>query len=131
MAERTFEQMERQIQRRYYKDMAALARVRRLTACEAVTQSDESLKAVGLVIAVRHLLSKIHGEFTTKLIAERLKAAQPDLPVKRASVSATLKRLADDSEIEVVEVGSGRRASRYQVKEAQKEKGLVAARPNS
>jgi len=67
--------------------------------------------AQGVVAAI----SQTTGDFNVRDLEESLRIMYPNLVVKRASLSNTLKRL-EGKEIEVVERGAGKRPSKYRRK---------------
>jgi hypothetical protein len=67
--------------------------------------------------AVRHAYKLLSGEFTHRDVYNQIVASDPifaaKIKCKMPSLSGTLKRLADDKELVLVEAGSGKRASKY------------------
>lgn len=72
-------------------------------------------KKGALLNVIRNVLPEIQGEFTQHTVIEKLREKNPGVAVKRASLSSTLRRLADDKEIELLELGAGKRPTRYKV----------------
>jgi hypothetical protein len=67
--------------------------------------------------AVQNALLKLTGEFGVREVEKQIKIDDPTSNFKRASISSTLKRMADDEE-EIVRTGEGKgkRASKYRRK---------------
>ncbi|SRR5258706_14559981 len=76
---------------------------------------DSSIGKGSLQQAMRYAVDLLAGEFTARDVESQMRANDPAFAanVKRASLSAALKRLADDKKIVLVEVGAGKRPSKY------------------
>jgi len=73
-------------------------------------------KRGSLLTAARQAIAEKHGTFNLRDIENLIKRHDPDLAIRRPSLSSTLLKLVDDGELEVVEKGIGRRASTYRSK---------------
>ncbi len=122
MQEREYRRLRRRIEAEYQEKIKALDMVYQMsngTASKGLEASRTSnAKKGALLNVVRKVLPDIHGEFTQRTVIEKLREKNPDVAVKRASLSSTLRRLADDKEIELLELGAGKRPSRYKVIDA-------------
>jgi hypothetical protein len=66
--------------------------------------------------AIRYAIDLLSGEFTVRDIEDKMRASDPAFgaKIKRASLSAALKRIADDDKkIQLTEAGRGKRPSKY------------------
>jgi len=122
MNQREYERLKREIQAEYQKKLEALemiwqmAQNRNHSTASATTRSTSELARGFLLSAVKNALQHISGDFSQHIVVQKIAELHPNLsPVKRASVSSALKRLAGGKEIELVEAGSGKRPSVYRV----------------
>jgi hypothetical protein len=112
MRDAEYHRLKKRIQQEYDEKIKALDMVFRISgggspAREANTRSSKG--AVGQ--AVRAAIQKMSGNFVVRDIENQLKSDDPTSKIKRASISSTLKRLADDDEIKLVEEGKGNKGS--------------------
>ena len=118
MHEREYKKLKREIQAEYDEKIKALEMVWRMSGGASQSASKNSGTAIGkgsLLQAVRYALPKISGEFTLREVIKQIQADNPVFAetLKRASLSSTLKRLANDKEIVLVMEGKGKRASKF------------------
>jgi len=66
-----------------------------------------------LTSGVQEIVKMLDSDFSVENVAEKLKISKPNLSIKRPSISTVLKRLVDEGQIQIVEVGKGRRATIY------------------
>jgi len=121
MKEKEYIRLRREIEADYHKKLDALDLIWKMSNKAAAPSAQFTLRPgsiVGrgsLLSAVRNILTHVQGDFTAKRIAGMVREGNPELHVKTASVSSVLKRLAGNLEIDVIEVGKGKRASTYRV----------------
>lgn len=116
MKEREYRKLRSEIEAEYHKKIEALDLVFKMSS-NGVAGNGTSGQVFGkgtLLKAVRQALEGLRVDFTLKDVEERIRANNPSFAatIKRASLSSTLKRLVGQ-EIEVVELGKGKRASTY------------------
>lgn len=122
MKDSEYRRLKRQIEAEYHQKLDALEMVwqmsntARRNGIEAVSVTPS--KKGALLGLIRGVLPEIRGEFTQRTVAEKLREKPPGTEIKRASLSSTLRRLADDGDIELLELGKGKRPSRYRVKQS-------------
>jgi hypothetical protein len=66
-----------------------------------------------LIKAVRTAIDELEGKFTFRQVHEAILNRNRSLVVKRTTLKATMKRLADAGELVIVTQGIGRRATVY------------------
>lgn len=119
MNDREYQRLKRQIEAEYHQKLDALEMVFRMSTNarrNGVEARISGPRRGVLLSVVRGVLPDIRGEFTQHSVIEKLHENNPEIEIKRASMSATLRKLADDGEIELLQLGSGKRPSRYRVK---------------
>lgn len=120
MNDREYRRLKHQIEAEYQQKIHALEMVwtmaNRARRNETGVRSDRPRKGA-LLALVRNVLPQMRGEFTQHTVLEKLRENNQTMDIKRASMSATLRKLSDDGEIELLELGSGKRPSRYRVKQ--------------
>jgi len=117
MKEREYHKLRNEVEAEYRKKIEALDLVFKMSS-NGVGGNGTTGQVFGkgtLLKAVRQALEGLRADFVLKDIVERIRVNNPSFAatLKRASLSSTLKRLADSHEIEVVELGRGKRASKY------------------
>ena len=115
MNDREYARLKKQIEEEYRANLDALERIWKMSKKQGLSAMANS-KRGSLLIAARQAIAEKHGTFNLRDIEESIKRHNPDLPVRRASLSSTLLRLLEDGDLEVVEKGIGRKASIYRYK---------------
>jgi hypothetical protein len=117
MHEREYKRLRATIEADYRKKIDALDLIYNMAGGSAIPSSNGNRSQVkgALAQGVVAAISQTTGDFNVRDLEESLRIMYPTLPVKRASLSNTLKRL-EGKEIEVVERGSGKRASVFRRK---------------
>lgn len=114
--EREYRRLRQQIEDDYRRKIDALEIVWKMSAdtTNGVSRSDGPIKRGTIDTLVRSVISRMTGTFSPRDVMDEIHRT-PDVPVgiSRSSVSSALKRLADEDLLYVVEVGKGKRASRY------------------
>jgi hypothetical protein len=116
--EREYRRLRQQIEDDYRRKIDALEVVWKLSANTSNGNSAEvPVKRGTIDNLVRNVLGSMTGQFSPRDVMEEMQKI-PDFPggINRSSVSSALKRLADDGVLSVVQIGKGKRASRYQRK---------------
>lgn len=118
MKEKEYRKLKTQIEAEYHRKIEALETVWQMSGEDATKAGNQPEKRFGkgsLLKAVRRALEQVKGEFTLRDIQEKIGLADSAFAatVKPASLSSTLKRLETDHELEIVERGRGKRASKY------------------
>ncbi|MGA2482038.1 MAG: hypothetical protein ABSF92_02845 [Candidatus Acidiferrales bacterium] len=119
MNDREYRRLRAEAEAEYKRKLEAIETVWKMSGASTSNgtgASGSSMSRGALLDAVRAAVKLIPGgDFTIKEVAEQIEHSNSALAsrVKKASISGTLKRLADDKEIVVVALGSGKRASRY------------------
>jgi hypothetical protein len=113
MHEREYRRLRATIEADYRKKLDALELIYGMAGKNGAS-SPALVKGV-LAQAVVTAIQQAKGDFSVRDIEDTLKVIYPNLVSKRASLSNTLKRL-EGREIELVEKGSGKRASKYRRK---------------
>jgi hypothetical protein len=118
MREPEYKRIKKKIETEYHEKLRALDMVFRMSNASLVKNGgQDARKSKGAVPqAVRNALHKITGEFTASDIESQIKTDDPTSIFKRASISSTLKRLAEDEEIICTTEGKGKRPSKYRRK---------------
>ena len=111
MHEREYKRLRATIEAEYRKKLDALDLIYSMAGRNGTSANAQPAKGE-LARAVIDAILQTRGDFTVRDIEGTLKVTNPNLQAKRASLSNTLKRLVGN-EIELVEQGSGKRASRY------------------
>ena len=120
MNQKEYERLKRKIEEESQKKLNAIEMVWEMSGSPAAKQTKrletpQRAKRGFLSKAVKEVLSILPDEFVPwdveKLIFDKFPELQGT--VKSASLSSTLKRMADDGEIKIVELGAGKRATRY------------------
>lgn len=117
MREPEYRRLRRKIEAEYHEKLNALDMVFRMSG-GAPAKDNQGRKSKGAVSqAVRNALPKLTGEFGVREVEKQIKTDDPQSTIKRASISSTLKRMAEDGET-IVRTGEGRgkRASKYRRK---------------
>jgi hypothetical protein len=120
MREPEYRRLRRKIEAEYQEKLKALDLVFRMSGGASAKNGDQNArKSKGAVSqAVRNALSRIGGEFDVRDVEKQIKINDPTSNFKRASISSTLKRMAEDGdEIICTEKGKGKRVSKYRGKE--------------
>lgn len=118
MKEKEYRNLKTQIEAEYHRKVEALETIWQMAGGDANklgSQPDKRFGKGSLLKAVRHALEQVKGEFTLRDVQEKIAFADSTFAatVKSASLSSTLKRLEKDRELEIVERGKGKRASKY------------------
>jgi hypothetical protein len=114
MHEREYKRLRATIEADYRKKLEALDLIYGMAARNGAPSASAPVRGE-LAQVVASAIQQVKGDFNVRDIEQTLKVAEPGLVVKRASLSNTLKRFVG-SEIELVEKGTGKRASRYRRK---------------
>ncbi len=118
MHEREYKRIRRKIEAEYHEKLKALETIWKLSgggdSNSAGGQGTPSGKGQ-LLRLVRHALEDIRGDFTLHTVEERIRLNNPTAAssLKKSSLSSILKRLAGTREIELIQRGSGKRASTF------------------
>ncbi len=115
MNDREYGRLKKQIEQEYHANLDALERIWRMSKKQSGSTPSNG-KRGSLLVAARQAAAEKHGTFNLRDIEESIKRHNPDLTVRRASLSSTLLRLVEDGDLEVVEKGIGRKASTYRNK---------------
>jgi hypothetical protein len=121
---REYQRLKADAQGEYRRKIEAIETVWKLSGGEAITPSTNGTKSDengisrgSLQQAVRNAYTYLSGEFTHRDVYNQIVASDPvfaeKIKDKMPSLSGTLKRMADDKELVLVEAGSGKRASKY------------------
>lgn len=117
MREPEYKRLRRKIQAECDEKLKALDLVYRMSGGMSKRDDQNGRSSKGVVSrAVRNALQRMTGEFGVREIEKQIKLDDPASSIKRASISSTLKRMAEDEgEREIVRTGEGKgkRASKY------------------
>jgi hypothetical protein len=118
MNEREYLRLKTVAEAEYRRKIEAIELVWRMTGGTGKSSQknvDSSIGKGSLQQAILYAIDLLAGEFTVRDVEDQMRAANPTFAanVKRPSVSAALKRLADEKKIVSVEVGKGKRPSKY------------------
>jgi hypothetical protein len=119
MNERDYRRLRAQVEREYQQKLDALELVWNMAQGqkEPATRIRSASKG-SLLAGIRDAVAAADNSFTLRDIERWLHNNRPELiATKRASISSTLKRLVGDK-VEVVELGSGKRATVYRRSES-------------
>jgi hypothetical protein len=121
--DREYRRLRQQIEDEYRRKLDALEIVRNLSAgntISGVSSGEQPIRRGAIDALVRDVVPQISGVFSLNDVMNRIEEAQ-DAPtgIDRSSVSSALKRLTGELLV-VVEVGKGKRASRYRLRSAPK-----------
>jgi hypothetical protein len=119
MREPEYRRLRRKIETEYQEKLRALDMVFRMSGGASSRNDDEGArKSKGAVSqAVRNALPKLTGEFGVREVEKQVQDDDPTSNFKRASISSTLKRMAEDEEVIVrTGEGKGKRGSKYRRK---------------
>lgn len=116
MNDREYDRLKKQIEEEYRANLDALERIWRMSKKQNSAAAASNGKRGSLLVAARQAITQRHGTFNLRDIEEAIKRNNPDLTIRRPSLSSTLLRLVEDGEVEVVERGIGRKASTYRSK---------------
>lgn len=114
MKEREYRRLRSEIEADYRRKLEALELIYAISNSGA-PQAEKPPESKGaLAEAVAKAASQMNGNFNVRNIENAIKVFNPVLAanVKRASISNTLKRM-EATDLEVVERGSGKRATTY------------------
>jgi hypothetical protein len=118
MNEREYHRLKTVAEAEYRRKVEAIEMVWRMTG----GTSKNGSKATGIPVekgslqqAIRYAIDLLMGDFTARDVEDQMRANDPEFAskVKRPSVSAAVKRLADDKKIVLIQVGKGKRPSKY------------------
>lgn len=122
MHEREYNRLRREIEAEYRKKLDALEMVWGMSNASRRSGNETNrtthARKGALLNIVRSVLPEMQGEFSQRDVLDKVREKNAELDVKRASLSSTLRRLADDKEIDLLELGAGKRPSRYKVIDA-------------
>jgi hypothetical protein len=121
---REYQRLKADAEAEYRRKIEAIETVWKLSGGAATVPSANGAKSNengiskgSLQEAVRHAYKLLSGEFTHRDVYNQIIASDPifaaKIKDKMPSLSGTLKRLADDQELVLVEAGKGKRASKY------------------
>ena len=121
---REYQRLKADAEAEFRRKLEAIETVWKLSGGIAAAPSTNGAKANesgitkgSLQQAVRDACRLLVGEFTHRDVYNRITATDPvfadKIKDKMPSLSGTLKRLADEKELILVEAGSGKRASKY------------------
>jgi hypothetical protein len=114
MNEREYERLKRQIRQECAEKLKALETVWAMARNRKSDETNDIDSRKGEVLAmVKEAIKDLHGPFTQREIRTALAHMNPDVKLKRASVSSALRRLAQDGTIMVLETGKGKRSTKY------------------
>jgi hypothetical protein len=122
MTEKEYSRLKQRIEDERRKSLEALERIWSLSKGSGNGSKPrspvESAKSSKLKQAILNVLPALSGEFIQKDVEEKIKVHDPVFAesLKRASISMALKRIAGEEKIELLEVGKGKRATRYRTK---------------
>lgn len=119
MKELEYRRLKRRIEDEYQEKLKALDMVFRMSGGASSKNGEQGRTSKGVVSqAVRSALLKMSGEFGVRDIEKQIKTDDPTSAIKRASISSTLKRMAEDeTEITCTEKGRGKKVSKYRRKQ--------------
>jgi hypothetical protein len=115
MHDREYDRLKKQIEEEYRANLDALERIWRMSKKQGGSAPSNG-KRGSLLGAARQAVAEKHGTFNLRDIEDSIKRHNPDLTVRRPSLSSTLLRLVEDGDLEVVEKGIGRKGSTYKTK---------------
>jgi|GEM_PF-5685468 len=117
MNEREYRKLKNGIDRKYSEDIAALERVWRIaneTDPPAEERQAGTRQAKGVSEdAVVKAVEAMEGEFTTKNIEDWIATNMKSIAVNRTTISHKIKGLVQDSKLNVIREGKGKRAGVY------------------
>lgn len=123
MNAKEYERLKAEAQAEYRRKLDAIETVWKMSGGKDAQPANGSTGSVGkgaLQQAVRSALLQVTGDFTLRDVYDQIKIIDPlfaeKLKDKLPSVSGTLKRMADDNELVLVETGRGKRPSKYRRK---------------
>jgi hypothetical protein len=132
MNEREYKRLRQQIQDDCKRKLEALDLVWQMAGpgSRGDEASEAPIRRGAIDGLVRQVVPLMKDAFTPRHVMERINEL-PDVPagINRSSVSSALKRLADEGQIDVVETGRGKRASRYRAKSGVNVRSSVATTP--
>lgn len=116
MHDREYDRLKKQIEDEYHANLDALERIWKMSKKQGTSSSSSNGKRGSLLVAARQAVTDKSGTFNIRDIEDLIKKHNPDLMLRRASLSSTLLRLVEDGDLEVVEKGIGRKGSIYRQK---------------
>lgn len=75
--------------------------------------SDARAKRGAVTVAVRECVATMDGNFTWNEIKDAIEASDPNASPNRTTISQILKKMANSGKLEVIEIGIGKRPTRY------------------
>lgn len=112
MNDREYERLRKGIEDEYRANLDALERVYKWSKKHPSSTSSNG-KRGNLLKAARNAVSMKTGAFDLRDIEEAIKRSDPDITIRRPSLSSALLRLVEDEILEIVDRGSGRKGSTY------------------
>jgi hypothetical protein len=116
MHRKEYDRLRAKIEADYQRDLDALERIWAIAGVASPQSKSDSTQPKGEVMRViREAVLSISGDVTVQVVEQHIAAAFPDLAsrLKRPSVSSALQRLAADEELEIKELGRGKRPTVY------------------
>ena len=115
MNEREYRKLKNGIDRRYSDDIAALERVWRIANQTEPPAEERTRLAKGVSEdAVVKAGEAMEGEFTTKHIEDWIASNMKSIAVNRTTISHKIKGLVQDSKLNVIREGKGKRAGVFE-----------------